>query len=121
MSNEDYRGLSRALLELNCERLNMEERAANQLVEGYRNLFRRVSDLAAREATTEPARALPAPAPVASGSGQLVLAPALPGPSERCSALGPTRDREPGVERSVHTRTRRTYGGPARNTPGPTM
>src|ERR1700679_3016862 len=113
MSNEDYRGLSRALLEANCERLNMEERAANQLVEGYRKLFRRVSELAARAATTEPARALPAPAPVASGSRQLVRAPALPGPSERRSALGSMRDREPasGVERSAHTRTRRAYGG----------
>ena len=117
MSNEDYRGLSRALLEMNCERLDMEAQSANKLVEGYRNMFDRVSGLAATR-TREPARALPAPAPVASESDQLVRAPALLGPSGRRGALGSIRDGESGVERSVHTRTR-TYrnGGFARSTP----
>lgn len=116
MSDEDYRGLSRVHLELKCGILEIERRSAKQESEEIKNfLFRRVADLAANEAITEPAARAP---PVASGSGQLVPAPALPGPSERrgSAALGSMRDREPGVERSAHTRTRRAYAGSARPT-----
>jgi hypothetical protein len=57
---------------------------------------------------------------VVSGSGQLVHAPALPGPPVRNSTPGSMRDRELGVERSAHTRSRsRAHrdGGPVRSTP----
>jgi hypothetical protein len=86
--------------------LEIGNRCAKQQNQEIKNLlFRRVLpvDPAASEATTEPARALPAPAPVAGGSGQLVQPPALP--SVRPSAAG-SRHREPGIERSAHTRTR---------------
>jgi hypothetical protein len=116
MSDGGYRGLSRAQLwELECDKLKAEKRAAMQLSEAYENLLNRVLDPAASEATTEPARALPAPAPVAGGSGQLVQPPALPGTSVRRSAPR-SRDREPGMGRSAHTRTL-AYGGRATCTP----
>jgi hypothetical protein len=122
MSDEDYRGLSQAELELQCGIYKIGWRSARREIEDIKNfLFRRVPDPAAGEATTEPARALPAPAPVASGSGQLVQAPALPGPPVRSSAPGSMRDRELGVERSLrsaHTRTRAHLdGGLVRSTP----
>jgi hypothetical protein len=97
MSDEDYRGLSQAeLKKLKCGIYKIGLRCAKQKIEDIKDfLFRRVPDPAASEATTEPA-------PVAGGSGQLVQAPALPGPSVRRSAPGSICDREPGVERSVN-------------------
>ena len=116
MSDEDYRGPYLCKAELKYAICEIELRCARQEIEEIKDfLFRHVPDPAAIEAT-ESARALPAPAPVAGGSGQLVLAPALPGPSARRTAPGSLRDREFGAERSVHTRNQ-AFGGLARNTP----
>ena len=95
MSDEEHRGHSEVeLLGLKYEILKAENRwtmkhhrATTQLAEEYRSyLSRFIRDLPASEATaiTEPdAPALPVrvPEPVASGSGQLMQVPALPGPS----------------------------------------
>ncbi|KAF8492754.1 hypothetical protein F5888DRAFT_1636909 [Russula emetica] len=128
--DEDYRALSHADLEDKCAELLLEKEAHMQLAKGYKRLLLRGRDPTASEATTEGARALPLP--VASGSGQLVEAPALPDPPVRRSApgsdvtsntpvyrgrgggereqRGSIRDREPpsqaGMERSAHTGTR---------------
>jgi hypothetical protein len=119
MSDEDYRGLSQAELVYRCGLLEIQLSCAKRQTEKITNYsilqFRRVPDPAASEATTEDARAPPAPAPVAGGSGQPVQAPALPGPSVRRSAPR-SRDREPGMERSAHTRTL-AYGDRATCTP----
>ena len=112
MSDEDHRGLSQAQLGLKCGIFEIGWRSARQEIEDIKTfLFHRAPDPAAGEATTEPA-------PVASRSGELVQAPALPGPPVRSSALGPMRDRELGVERSAHTRTRaHRDGGLVRSSP----
>jgi hypothetical protein len=110
MSDKDYRGLSRSDLEIKCAMLEIKDYYAKQESEDTQNyLIGRISALT--EATTEPA-------PVASESDQLVQAPAPPGPSGRRGAPGSMRDRESGVERSAHTRTRAyRNGGLARSTP----
>jgi hypothetical protein len=119
MPDEDYRGLSQAELVFRCGILEIQKRCAKRETEEIINFsflqYPRVPDPAASEATTEDARALPAPAPVAGGSGQPVQAPAPPGSSVRRSAPR-SRDREPGIERSAHTRTR-VYAGRATCTP----
>jgi hypothetical protein len=131
MSDEDYRGLSPDQLILKCRILEIRKRRATQETEDIIKLL--FPNPAASQTTTETdARALRAPAPVASGSGQVVQAPqeasAPPGTSVRRSLSPPgsdisntlvyrgrngehrrsLRNRGPGMEspRLTHTRTR---------------
>jgi hypothetical protein len=104
MSDEDYRGLSPDQLILKCRILEIRKRRATQETEDIIKLL--FPNPAASQTTTETdARALRAPAPVASGSGQVAQAPqeasAPPGTSVRRS-LSP-----PGSDDTSNTRTNR--------------
>lgn len=96
-----------------------------QLARDYENLVPDHHPAAASGsvATTEPARALsaPAPAPVAGGSGELVQpeAPAFSGPVRRSARITAMGDR-PEMERSAHNRTQgRAYSDSDSPTPSP--